>query len=121
MVFRGLWQNNANLCPIDLFVQKTKQNKILNPTPVSGSKSPLFLRTPVFGFKADPNPVWASLVAQTVESLPARQETGLQSLSHEDPLGKGMVTHSSILVRRIPWTEEPGGLQATGSKRVEQG
>ena len=46
------------------------------------------------------------------------QETQVQSLGREDPLEKGMVTHSSILAWRIPWTEEPGGLQSMGSQRV---
>ena len=54
--------------------------------------------------------IWASLVAQPVKKLPAMQETQVQSLGQEDPLEKGMATHSSILARRIPWTEEPGGL-----------
>ena len=55
---------------------------------------------------------WASLVAQTVKNLPAMQETQVQSLNWEDPLEKGIATHSSILAWRIPWTEEPGGLQS---------
>ena len=60
----------------------------------------------------------ASLVTQTVKNLPAMQETQVQSLGREDTLEKGMATHSSILAWRIPWTEEPGGLQSTGSQRV---
>ena len=60
----------------------------------------------------------ASLVAQMVKNLLAMQETWVWSLGWEDPLEKGMVTHSSILVWRIPWTEEPGGLQSMGSQRV---
>ena len=59
----------------------------------------------------------ASLVVQAVKNLPAMnkpQETQIQSLSWEDPLEEEMVTHSSILARRIPWTEEPGGLQSMG-------
>ena len=60
----------------------------------------------------------ASLVAQMVKHLPAMQETQVQFLSQEDSLEKGMVTHSSILVWKIRWTEEPGGLQFTGSQRV---
>ena len=56
----------------------------------------------------------ASVVAQAVKNLPAVQETGVQSLGQEDPLEKGMTTHCSILARRIPWTEEPGGLQSIG-------
>ena len=51
-----------------------------------------------------------SLVAQTVKNLPAMQETWVLSLGLKDPLEKGMATHCSILVRRIPWTEEPGRL-----------
>ena len=54
--------------------------------------------------------LWASQVAQMVRSPPPVQETWVQSLSQEDPLEKGMVTHSSTLAWRIPWTEEPGGL-----------
>ena len=53
-----------------------------------------------------------------VKNLPAMQETWVQSLGWEDPLEKGMVTHSSILAWKIPWTEEPGGLQFLGSQRV---
>ena len=61
--------------------------------------------------------LWASLVAQTVNNLPAMQETWVRSLGWEDPLEKGMATHSSILAWRIPSTEERGGLQM-GSRRV---
>ena len=56
------------------------------------------------------------LVAQTVKNLPAMKETWVQSLAQEDPLEKGMASHCSILSWRIPWTEEPGGLQSTGSQ-----
>ena len=59
-----------------------------------------------------------SLVAQRAKNLPAKQETWVWSLGWEDPLEKRMATHSSILVWRIPWTEEPGGLQSMGSQRV---
>ena len=62
---------------------------------------------------------WASMVAQTVKNLPAMQETRIQSPGGEDPLEKGMATHSSILAWRISWTEEPGKLQSMGSPRVE--
>ena len=58
----------------------------------------------------------ASGVAQTVKNPPAMQETQVQSLGWEDPLEKGMATHSSILAWRTPWTEEPGELQSTGSQ-----
>ena len=60
----------------------------------------------------------ASLGAQMVQNLPAAWETWVPSLGQEDSLGKGMVTRSSILAWRIPWTEEPSGLQFTGSQRV---
>ena len=49
-------------------------------------------------------------MAQLVKNLPAMRETWFQSLSQEDPLEKGMATHSSVLAWRTPWTEEPGGL-----------
>ena len=60
----------------------------------------------------------ASLVAQMVKNLPAMWETRVLSMGQEDPLEKGMATHSRILAWRIPWTEEPGGLRAMGSQRV---
>ena len=57
-------------------------------------------------------------MAQLVKNLPTMQETWVQSLSQEDPLEKGMATHSSILACRIPWTEETDGLQSMGLQRV---
>ena len=57
-------------------------------------------------------------MAQIVKNLPAMRETWVWSLDQEDPLEKEMATHSSILAWRIPWTEEPGGLQSTGSRNV---
>ena len=54
-------------------------------------------------------------MAQTVKNPPAMQEARVRSLGREDPLEKEMATHSSILAREIPWTEEPGGLQCLGS------
>ena len=62
--------------------------------------------------------LFAYLVAQIVENLPALQETQIQSLGREDPLGKEMATYSSTLPWKIPCTEEPGGLQSMGSLRV---
>ena len=59
-----------------------------------------------------------SLVAQMVKNLPVMRKTGVRSLDWEDPLEKGMATHSSILAWRIPWKEEPGRLQSMGSQRV---
>ena len=62
--------------------------------------------------------VECSLVAQTVKRLPAMRETRVQSLGGDDPLEKGMATHSSILAWENPWTEEPGRLQSIGPQRV---
>ena len=62
----------------------------------------------------------ASLVAQMVKNLPTIQETRVQSLGWQDPLEKGMATHSSILAWRIPWTEEPGRLHSPwGCKQLD--
>ena len=72
-------------------------------------------------FQVVKNCTWFSLVAQQKRNPPAMpesQETQVRSLSQEDPLEEGMATHSSILAWRIPWTEEPGRLQSTGSQRV---
>ena len=57
-------------------------------------------------------------MAQMVKNLPAVQENWVQSLGQENPLEKGMATHSSILAWRIPWTDEPGRLQSMGLQRV---
>ena len=63
-------------------------------------------------------PGGASLVTQMVKNLPAMQEIHVLSLGREGLLEKGMATHSIVLAWRIPWTEEPGGLQPMGSQRV---
>ena len=76
----------------------------------AGRSLPAFL-----GHLLTPQASWASLVAQTVKNLPAIPETQVRSQGQEDPLEKGTATHSSLLAWRIPWTEEPGGLQSTGS------
>ena len=60
----------------------------------------------------------SSLVAQRVKNLPAIQETQVQSLGWEDPLKKEMAIHSSVLARKIPWTEEPGGLKSMGLQKI---
>ena len=62
----------------------------------------------------------ASLVTQMVKNLPAVGETQIWSLGWEDPLEKGMGTHSIILAWKIPWTEEPGWLQSMGSQSQTQ-
>ena len=64
---------------------------------------------------------WVSLMTQMVKNLPAMQETQVQSLHQEDPLEKGLATHSRILAWKIPWTEEPGELQSMESQRVGHG
>ena len=62
--------------------------------------------------------VWTSLLAQMVMNLPRVQETQVRSPGWENPLEKGMASHSSILAWRILWTDEPGRLQSMGSQRV---
>ena len=57
-------------------------------------------------------------MALTVKRLPAMRETWVQSLGREDPLEKEMATHSSTVTWEIPWMEEPGRLQSTGSQRI---
>ena len=69
---------------------------------------------------ASPDRGWASMAAQLVKNLPAVQETWARSLSQKDPLEEGMATHTCILDRKIPWPEEPGGLQSIGSQKVER-
>ena len=61
----------------------------------------------------------ASLEAQTVKNLPARQETRVPSLGQEDPLEKGMATHSTMLAWRIPYTKELGKLQSMGYRELD--
>ena len=63
--------------------------------------------------------LWDFPVVQMVKNLPAMQETQVQSLGQEDLLEKEMATHFSILAWRIPWTEEPGGLQPMGSQESD--
>ena len=57
-------------------------------------------------------------MSQMVKNLPAMKETWIQFLGQEDPLEKGMATHSNVLAWRTPWTEKPGGLWSMGSQRV---
>ena len=63
--------------------------------------------------------MWTSLVAQTIENVPAMRETQVRSLGQKNLLEKGLTTHSSILAWRIPGTEETGWLQSMGSQRVK--
>ena len=69
-------------------------------------------------YKVPLQPSLASLVAQRLKRPPAMRETWVRSLDQEEALEKEMAPHSSVLAWRIPWTEEPGGLQSTGSQRV---
>ena len=80
-------------------------------------KGKTFIRFQHSFFKPALKWLGASLVAQTVKNLPAVREIWVWSQGQEDPLEKGMANHSSILVQRIPWTEEPGGSQSMGSQR----
>ena len=61
---------------------------------------------------------WATMATQKVKNLPEVWETGVRFLGWEDHMEEEMVTHSSILAWRVPWAEEPGGLQSMGSQRV---
>ena len=72
-----------------------------------------------YSFLEDKGIIKTSLVAQEVKRLPKMQETQVQSLGGEDPLEKEMATHSSILVWKIPWMEEPGRLQSMGSTKSQ--
>ena len=74
--------------------------------------------TPAFSLKHLILALWDAMVAQMVKNPPAMQEIQVHSLGWEDPLEKGMATHTSILAWRIPWTEELGGLRSMGSQRV---
>ena len=68
------------------------------------------MRIPYLHFDGHYTTIRASLVAQTVKSLPTMEETWVRSLGQEDTLEKRMATHSNILTWIIPWTEDPGGL-----------
>ena len=71
-------------------------------------------------FSRDIRAFRASLVAQVVKNMPEMQETRVQPLARENPMEKGMATHSNILAWRIPWMEEPGGMQSMALQRVRK-
>ena len=104
-----LWKSRFLKCPQALAKSSSlsiadRSQKAL----VKGKEGAACWKTERFaGYPAQPR---ASLLAQTVEKLPAVQETRVQSLGWKDLLEKGMPTHSSILAWEIPWTEEPGGV-----------
>ena len=96
----------------------TQELSTVNP-PVSCSETLHRIQGPGNTFlKINISPMRTSLVAQMVKRLPTMRETQVQSLGWEDPLEKEMATHSSILVRKIPWAEEPGRLPSIGLHRV---
>ena len=90
--------------PRDLPDPEIEPVSLTSPTLAGGFLTPAPLGSP-------------SLGSQAVKNLPAMRETWVPSLGQEDALEKGMATHSSILAWRIPWTEEPGGLQSMGSQK----
>ena len=98
--------------------QTASQDKL--PTPVCFSSIPSKTSSTPIHLAHLHHLLRASLVAQMVKNLTAMQETWVQSLGQEDPLGKGMATHCSILAWRIPWTEEPVRLRSMGLHRVRQ-
>ena len=90
-----------------------------NPLQCSCLENPRDAQSGLLLSESDPEyPLGAFLVAQIVKNVPAMQETQVQSLGRKDLLEKRMATHSTILAWRIPWTEEPGGLQSMGSKKA---
>ena len=98
-------------------MEKTKNGPYLFPLPIR-SRTLISLDFSWAHSPQDSHEFRAFLVVQMVKILPAMQETWVWSLSWEDPLEKGMATHSSILAWRITWMHEPGGLQSMGSQRV---
>ena len=107
--------NHMDYNPPGSFVHGILQARILEWEPFP---SPGYLPNPGIELGFPALLLETSLVAQTVERLSTMRETGVQSLGQEDLLEKEMATHSSILAWKIPWTEEPGRLQSTGSQRV---
>ena len=110
MPWRGKWQPT----PVFLPVESQGQRRLASYSPW-GRKE---LDTAEWLNWTELNHWMASLVAQMVKNPPAVQEIQVWSLGWEDPMDKGMATHSSILACRIPGTEEPSGLQSMGSQRV---
>ena len=111
------------ICSLDNLFLKKKKNSIRRQVRLFIWKISLLLEVGLNGCKLSSENYFcyipASLVAQMVENLLAMWETLVWSLSQEDPLEKKMATPSSILARRIPWTEEPGGLWSIGFPRVK--
>ena len=91
-------------------LEKAEEPEIKLPTSDGSLKKQEFQRNIYFCF------IGASLIAQLVKNLPVMQETRVRFLGREDPPEKEMAIHFSILAWKIPWTEEPGGLQSVGSQ-----
>ena len=99
MIVSSVWQSESVIC---IHTSTASWTSLPPPTPHHPSRSSQS----------------TILVAQMVKNLPAMQETQVWSLGREDPLEKGMATHSSILTWRIPWTEQRDGLQSMGLQRA---
>ena len=99
-------------------LESSLDHKEIKPVNSEGNQ----LWTVIGRTKAEVPTLWPrelkGLLAQRLKRLSAMQETWVRSLGREDPLEKEMATHCTILAQRIPWTEEPGRLQSTGSQRV---
>ena len=107
------WQNSVGLCAPSIRTPRPNLPVILGVSwlPTFAFQPHMMKRYLLWGVLVLESIFRASLVAQTVKSLPAVQETQVQSLGQEDPLEKEMVTHSCILAWKILWTEEPSRLQ----------
>ena len=108
----------ASLCPLlSPEKQLSARQLCVWPQPAATLPGPCSARLASDDVRMPLTVTWALPVAQMVKN-PAMRETWIQSLGWEEHLEKGMATHSSILAWRIPWTEEPGGLQSMGLQRV---
>ena len=104
-----------------IFLLSTGLSRVLTSTTVQkhqffGAQPSLWSNSLICTWLLEKLQLYVFPVAQMVKNLPATQETRIQSLDPEDPLEKGMAIYSSILAWKIPWTEEPGGLQSVGSQ-----
>ena len=104
------------------FCQESVNGVMITLTAPVGVTECVFPAAPLLSVLAGAlvSPAWASLIAQMVKNLPAMQETQVEFLGQEDPLEKGMATHSSVLAWRIPWTKKPDGPQSMGSQSQTQ-
>ena len=121
-VHRTLWQTNRYVTWVNIILRDARESSAIKTVAGSSSSSPpltsWMLQASWSLFKHEPSPRWAFLVALTVKNPPAMWGTWARSLVGRSPGGK-MATHSRILAWRIPWTEESGGLQSTGSQKSQ--